>query len=649
MFVVVVAAVANGAAEPGNPAVVVVYPKAGQTIGAVDSTFILGHVPAGRAGWTYELTVNGNPAAVHRDGGFLAFVPIEPGDFDFVLEAFLTYHGSRSLPAGKRRPVTSLGRRYPDNLKTVMTVAVPQPIVALSSDSLTIVGAWRPPSGDVVLTAGERLEFAFRGTPGCQAWFSIDGVIDSMPMAETDPVLQPYWGEAVFGAGAVPDSMKLAGIYSGFWIVPNDAHLFMANITFHLGPPDLEHIARRLFSSEVHVNGFSLDDYIRLMDCEPIEELSSFRVTTNSADYPFAVEFVDSVQIVRHGPRRGYLSIFQPKGVRAMVVGREGGWYKIKLSDSHYGWVAAESVKVLPTGIAPPRSNLSSIRFFHSDDHVIVRFPLSGMHPFRVVEDDSRRLVLQLFGVTADTDWIRYDFDSDLIDLADWSQPEEGLYEFRIRLYHDLWGYDTWYEGNTFCLQLNYPPEKTHRLKDKVIVLDPGHSHDPGAIGPTGYTEAEANLGIALVLRQELERRGARVIMTRDDDRDVELYDRPAIAKANAADLFVSIHNNALPDGVNPYTNHGTSSYYYHPHSKDLARFIHAEMIKATGLPDHGFYHGNLAVNRPTQYPAVLIECAFMMIPEQEARLKTDEFRDDIAAAIRKGIEKFLKEFDNGK
>ena len=136
------------------------------------------------------------------------------------------------------------------------------------------------------------------------------------------------------------------------------------------------------------------------------------------------------------------------------------------------------------------------------------------------------------------------------------------------------------------------------------------------------------------------------MVMTRGDTSHVALYDRPSIAKSNDADLFISIHNNALPDGVNPFTNNGTSIYYYHPHSINLARSIHGEMLKATKLPDHGLYYGNLAVNRPTQYPAVLVECAFMIIPEQEEMLKTDRFRKRVANAITKGIEVFLKDFE---
>jgi len=117
--------------------------------------------------------------------------------------------------------------------------------------------------------------------------------------------------------------------------------------------------------------------------------------------------------------------------------------------------------------------------------------------------------------VTSNTDWIRYDCADSLVDLATWSQPEEGLFEIKIALTTDLWGYDTYYTGNNFYLKLIRPPKMVGSVKGKTIVIDPGHASDPGSIGPTGLTEAEANLNIALALRDELIKRGAKVVMTR--------------------------------------------------------------------------------------------------------------------------------------
>lgn len=627
----------------------VIYPKPGQVVTAVDSTFILGNVSIQKGKKLDRLVINGQEVEVHPDGGFLAFLPVTPGEFTFHLDAY-RIDSAPSRRGGRRTPIQAVTMQDAlVHLTNSVTVRIPEPLLPLPPDSLVIPAEYYAPTGDLVLSTGDMLEVFFRGTPGCRAWFAIPGITDSVPMAETAPRMQAYWGESVFGAGAVPDSLKIRGIYSGFFEAPAGVRADSVHIQYYLAPPSKVDIIKHFLldpfdTADIHLTKFlSLDD-------TAIEQMeSSYAVTINDPSYPFTVRFTDSVQIIRHGPGKGYLSIFQPEGVEVLAVGAEGEWYKIQLSRTQTGWVKKASVERLPKGILPPKSYLSSIRTYGDDDKLIAEFPLSGKHPFRVTEEDKRTIRIQLFGVTSNTDWIRYDFGDKLVRLATWSQPEEGLYELKLHLTQDIWGYDSYYQGNTFYFQLNKPPVNLRTLRSKTIVIDPGHSKDPGAIGPTGYTEAEANLAIALMLKKRLQSRGAKVIMTRDDDRHVELYDRPMIAKLNDADLFVSIHNNAVPDGVNPFTNNGTSTYYYHPHSIDLARCIHAEMVNATGLPDYGLFHGNLAVNRPTQYPAVLVECAFMIIPEQEAVLKTDKFRKKAAKAIAQGIRNFLKGCNNGR
>lgn len=629
---------------PANtpPRIQVIYPKEGQTIGAVDSTFILGNISPCTHRDQWQLTINGFPVPVHDSGGFIAFLPIAPGPFIFNLEARPLGYNEGDFQHRQKTPFPGTIPFTPATC--AVNVLVPEPIFSYPPDTLILGPEYRPAIGDLYLTTGDRVEAWLQATPGCRAWFSIPGIVDSVPMAETDPRSQPYWGESVFGAGAVPDSLLIAGIYSGFWDLPAGVRADTLRLRYFLAPPELPALSHAALESATRISDSTTPSYRPLPDTI-LTDSSTWRLSINSTSFPFTVRFSDSVKVIRHGPRRGYLAIHPPEGVEALAVAQAGDWYKLKLSRTRFGWVHRETVTRLPQGIMPPSSLLRSIRTYRDSAAVRIEFPLAGKHPFRIFENNRRTLTLSLYGVTTDTDWIRYDSKDKLIDYAVWNQPEEGLYEFTIHLTKDLWGYDTYYIGNTLYLKLNRAPEHTEDLDGKTIVLDPGHSHDPGAIGPTALTEADANLGIALVLRDRLEAAGATVVLTREDTSHVDLYDRPDIAAAVEADLFISIHNNALPDGVNPLINNGTSSYYYHPHSMNLARAIHAEMTERTGLNDHGLFHGNLAVIRPTGYPAVLVECTFMLLPDQEAALKTDHFRVTVSDAIIEGIRQFLRDY----
>ena len=75
---------------------------------------------------------------------------------------------------------------------------------------------------------------------------------------------------------------------------------------------------------------------------------------------------------------------------------------------------------------------------------------------------------------------------------------------------------------------------------------------------------------ISKYLKCELEKRGAVVVMTREEDNFVGLYERPDIANASNAIISVSIHSNSMVDG-NPFIKHGTSVFYYNAHAKNLA------------------------------------------------------------------------------
>ncbi|MHB2015859.1 MAG: N-acetylmuramoyl-L-alanine amidase family protein [Candidatus Xenobia bacterium] len=181
-----------------------------------------------------------------------------------------------------------------------------------------------------------------------------------------------------------------------------------------------------------------------------------------------------------------------------------------------------------------------------------------------------------------------------------------------------------------------------------VVVLDPGHGgSDPGAISPfSGLREKDVTLAICLKLRQELESRGVKVIMTRDDDRDLtyagspdaqELQARADVANSNQADLFISVHCNANTSSE----MRGTSLHWYKDIDQPLATAL--EDALSLGIPMNGLVHSSFHVLRNTTAPSVLVETAFITNEEEGGLLGTEAFRDRIATELATGIASYLQ------
>ena len=190
-------------------------------------------------------------------------------------------------------------------------------------------------------------------------------------------------------------------------------------------------------------------------------------------------------------------------------------------------------------------------------------------------------------------------------------------------------------------------------LQDKLIVIDPGHGVDPGAIGKVlGVTDAAVGLDVGLKLRDLLESQGATVIMTRETDVRVALNDRPALANQVEADLFISIHGNSI-DG-RPDKN-GIETYYYAPNTNaqlyaqsvvrsSLAQHISDGLGLTTGRPSE-VRKANYAVLRENNHPSVLVETGYLSNAEEEALLATDEYRQKLAEGIFIGVLNYLGQY----
>ncbi|MCQ2113019.1 MAG: N-acetylmuramoyl-L-alanine amidase [Bacteroidaceae bacterium] len=244
------------------------------------------------------------------------------------------------------------------------------------------------------------------------------------------------------------------------------------------------------------------------------------------------------------------------------------------------------------------------------------------------------------------------------------------------------------------CLALALPLTAMGQNDKFIVVLDAGHGgHDAGAVGrPTTNREKDINLAITLKVGQLLKKNcpDVQVLYTRDTDVFVTLDGRANIANKAKANLFVSIHTNAIerspsrqPVGVQSYTlslktvgtnlevekrensviqfeADGEQKYSFaNPNSSEsdiifelmqdqdmqesvnFAKLAQEEMVRSGGRNDMGVLQANLAVLRLTYMPSVLLEVGFISTPAEETFLMSDEGRTVMAQCIYNAISRY--------
>lgn len=205
---------------------------------------------------------------------------------------------------------------------------------------------------------------------------------------------------------------------------------------------------------------------------------------------------------------------------------------------------------------------------------------------------------------------------------------------------------------NQLTINLRLPRGAGGTLRQKIIVIDPGHGGDqPGARfreGNRTIYEKEITLAIALKVAERLTKYGASVIMTRAEDASIGLYERTAMANNAGAHFFISIHCDSNP---RPNSASGTTIYYHRDDadSRALGQAILNEIVKVSGLPSKGvrsdttLYQNGLAVLRTSQMPAVLIEVGYLNHSYDRKKLLDPQFQDAIADAIVRGLRAYVE------
>lgn len=191
-------------------------------------------------------------------------------------------------------------------------------------------------------------------------------------------------------------------------------------------------------------------------------------------------------------------------------------------------------------------------------------------------------------------------------------------------------------------------PELVELAKDKLVVIDAGHGgKDPGAIGfSNGQSvlyEKDVNLDVAQRMNELLKQQGANTYMIRSFDTSVSLLERPAMANALNAHLFISIHNNSSDSsnlkGFEVLYFNKESDISSNIKSRTFADFAQTALVEKLGIAFKSPQERpTLAVLNKTSMPAIIIEGAFLSNPEDLALIMTDDYKQNYAMAAAKAI-----------
>lgn len=557
--------------------------------------FLVGSAPA-----TGEVLVNGKAIARSPAGNFAPSFPLQLGENIFTLR-----YQNQELKIKVTR----------QSIAPVLPVGL-----AFAKDSLT-------PAVDIAKMPGELICFGAVAPP--KATVTVKLGSETIPLMAQNQDVQLPPNSAVLTQQEQPTPQPLIGQYQG---------CTKAETPANLGNPQFQ----------LTMNG------------QTTTQQGVGKVSILSPATLQVAEVISKEGVARTGPSTDYSRLTPlPKGTRATITGREGGWVRLD-----YGaWLKASEVQI--TEGVPPVSLIRSVRARQVNGATEVVFPLQVPVPVSVQQGD-RTFTLTLYNTTAQTDTIRLD-DDPVISRLDWQQVAPGKLQYTFNLKSlQQWGYSLRYEGTSLILSLRHPPISSRQresvsstliygnniISGKVvsssktplagikILLDPGHGgpEDLGSVGPTGYPEKAVTLVVSKLLREQLVAKGATVYLTREEDKDLGLQERVDMIEKLQPNIAISLHYNALPDDGDAENTKGIGAFWYNTQAHSLAMFMHNYLVQKLNRPSYGVFWNNLALTRPHTTPAILLELGFMINPVEFEWVTNSQEQQKLAVALADGI-----------
>ncbi len=262
--------------------------------------------------------------------------------------------------------------------------------------------------------------------------------------------------------------------------------------------------------------------------------------------------------------------------------------------------------------------------------------------PYRSIQQISpSKIIVDIFGVTSNTNWITQLSTVKEIKNVYYEQTEDDVFRIIIELKHQQhWGYFIFYDDKKLIIRIKRQPQKL-TPQNLLVAIDAGHGgSNTGATGITsGIIEKEYTLKIAKQLEKYLNFQKVKTFMTREQDTELTMIDRTLMLRQQDPNILISIHlNSADSDTVK-----GVSTYYRYIGFRPLSQAILKRMqeLKLIEWGNVGAF--NFSLSGPTEYPNCLVEVAFLSNKEDEKKILDPKFHRLVAQKIYLGISDWLK------
>lgn len=178
-------------------------------------------------------------------------------------------------------------------------------------------------------------------------------------------------------------------------------------------------------------------------------------------------------------------------------------------------------------------------------------------------------------------------------------------------------------------------------IAEATIMLDAGHGGEDGGASTKNerYNEKDLTLSTVKKVQAALEKTGAKVLLTRDDDSSVGLVARSDMSNAQKPDVFISIHYDATED-ANIAT--GTHTFYYYDRDQQLATIVNRHLADLP-LKNNGASFNDLSVTRENTQPALLLELGYLSTDSDVSYIITDSYQQQVADAITAGLTEYFQ------